>query len=275
MTVPVVAARTSTTITTIARSHSIALGAPNAGDLLLVVAAATGATTAPFLIDKGVSGKLWTPIGVGLASSNLRIAAYAMLAAGGGADALTLEASGSGRMAAHCYRITGHGSTVAGGATATANGTNGNPPAASISGSAQDVLFVTSLATTTSVASAAPASYGTLTTASATSVFMSTAERGLNATTDDPGTFTNTSQEWLATTFAIPELAITTNARATQAAREILTDATATMRVSQVVREIASVAAPNLWASQIAVEMVSTNVPDGLGEGPSMLIIAT
>jgi hypothetical protein len=276
VTIPVVAARTTTADPSITRSHSIGLGSPNAGDLLVVFAGSSGATTAPFLIDENVSGKLWTPIGAQAVSSNLRFGVYAKLAVGSGTDALTLVTAGSGRMASHCYRVTGHGSTVAGGSTATANSTNGNPPAASITGAAQDTLFLTAMTTTTSVASAAPASYGTLTTSNAGQAFTSSAERGISATTtDDPGTFTNTSQEWIATTVAIPELAITTNARATQAAREILSNVTAAMRASQIVREIASSAAPNLRVSQIVVEMVSVNVPNDSGGGPSMIIIAT
>lgn len=279
MTIPVVAARTTTADPSSTGVHAIALGAPNAGDLLVVFTGTSGIAPGPHIIDQATSGTRWAQIGAGVGVSQTRIAVFAKIADGGGADALTLLTPTTIRMGAICYRITGHGSTVSTGTTASANSTNGNPPAASISGAAQDVLFLTAMVTNSSVASAPPASYGTLTTISAGGGFVcvSGAERGIAATTsDDPGTFTNTSQEWIATTIAIPELAIATNARASQAVREALSITSPEMRASQVIREFVSATAPYMLATQVVVEMVSENVPDDtLSAQPVMLFIAT
>lgn len=274
MTVPAVAARTTTADPAATISRAIGLGAPNAGDLLIVFVSTTSAG-GDFLIDPA-SGN-WDRM---TSAGNItRIGVFAKVAAGGGTDALTLITLAAVRMSAVCYRITGHGSTVAIGAFATAtSGTAGNPPAVSITGAAQDVLFLAALAGQNSVATVAPASYGTLTTiAAGTSSAMSSAERGIAATTtDDPGAFANPSQEWVAVAVAIPELAITTNARATQAGREIVSRTDPSMRTTQVGRELVSRMDPSMRASQVGFELVSTNVPnDAVGDGPGMLLIAT
>lgn len=270
MTFPVAAARTTTADPSGTQTHSIGLGSPSAGNLLVVVAASSGAGGA-FVIDEAVSGPGWFVIGGGT-GTNLRVAVLAKVAAG--SDALTLRTINAVRMASVCYRITGHGSSVAGGATATASSTNGDPPNAAITGAAQDVLYLAALASAVSVASAAPSGYGSLTTASAGTVFMSSAELGANGTSNNPGTFTNTSQEWLATTVAIPELAITTAARMTQEAVEAVTNTARAARVTQIAAEVVSQVTVAARLTQIAVEMVSENVPDGVAR-PSMLFIAT
>lgn len=273
MAFPAVAARTTTADASSLAVHPINLGGPNAGDLLIVFVSATS-TGGAFIIDRDVSGNAWFLIGEG-AGSNGRIATYAKIAAGGGGDALTLRTPSTCRAASACYRITGHGSTVAGGSTSTAVGTNGDPPAASFTGAAQDALWLTALNTSSSVASAAPAGYGTLTTASTTSSYISVAEKTANATTDNPGTFTNTSQDWTATTVAITEFAITTNLRQSQELVEAVSAVSPNLRASQVMVEAVSNIVPTLYASQVLVEMVSENVPNDSGDGPTLLFIAT
>lgn len=272
MTFPVAAARTTTADASAVHSRSIGLGAPSAGDLLVVFANSASASGA-HIIDPA-SGAEWFSVVAGVGSS-LRLSVFAKVATGGGADVLTLQTLTPVRMAAVCYRVTGHGSTIAGGTTATATSTNGDPPSASFSGAAQDALFLTALATVSSVASAAPAGYGSLTTASAGTAFMSTAELAANGTSNDPGTFTNTSQQWVATTVAIPELAITTAARQTQEAVEAVSNISPTVRITQISAEMLSHVTAIARVTQVSVEMVSENVPDGLGGGPSMLFIAT
>lgn len=259
MTFPTAVARTPTTEGSAGFSHPISLGSPSAGDLL-VVFASSGST---FYLNKTASGRAWFQVGGGNGASSLRVAVFAKIAEGGGNDGLTLETTISNRVAALCYRITGHSSAIAASSFATAVGTNGNPTSAAISGSAQDVLFLAFLATTSSVASAAPTNYGTLTTAnSGTTAAVNVAERNLNGTSDDPGTFTNTSQEWGAVTIAIPELSITTNARATQTVAETLSNVAPAMYGSQLAVEVMSSNALYMISSQLVVEMLSQNVPD-------------
>lgn len=271
MTFPVVAARTSTAEAVAVNSHSIALGSPSAGDLLVVFATAQNANGF-FFIDKAVSGEGWLLFqGLGTVGTG-RFAVLAKVASG--SDALTLLTSSAVRMAALCYRVTGHASAIAGFSMLTAFGTNGNPPAASVTGAARDILFLTAMGTNSAVASAAPASYSSLTTVNAGTAFLSAAERALNGTTDDPASYTNTTQEWVTTTVAIPETVGTTAVRQTQESVETLTNATPAARLTQISSEVVSRATVAARLSQISVEMVSTNVPDGLAQ-PEMLFIVT
>jgi hypothetical protein len=269
VTFPVVAARTPTNDVGNSFAHSIGLGSPSAGDLLIVFATSSNAN-GPYFIDPG-SGPNWEVIGGGV-GTNIRLLTLAKLATG--SDALTLHTVNSVRMSSTCYRITGHGLYVSGGSTTTGLTANADPPAASITGSAQDILFLTALGSGTSVASGAPSSYGTLTTGGAVA-FLSVAERTLNGTTDNPGAFTSAAQDWVATTIAVPELALSTLARLTQAAVEIVSDATPAAQLTQIAAELVSTATPSARLTQIAVELVSQNVPNGSGAGPGMLIIAT
>lgn len=272
MTFAVVAARTGTTDGSALQQHVVGLGAPSAGDLLVVFCATASAGGGAVL--EASAGRGWWLVGE-FVGTQARLAIFAKIALGGGNDSLSFQTPSACRAASRCYQITGHGSAVGVGASATATSTNGDPPAASISGAAQDVLFLAALASITSVASVAPASYGTLTTQSTTTAFLSIAERNLNATTDNPGTFTNASQEWLAVTVAVPSVAIATNARASQSAAELASSVAPFMNVSEVAVEAISANALTMLASQVCVELASQNVPNDSLDGPSLLFIAT
>lgn len=276
MTFPVIASRTTTVDAGTEATHAIGLGSPNAGDLLLVFFSANLSNPSSITVHEALSSAGWITIAHSTSGNSSRLAVFAKIAVGGGADTLTLLTNGVVRAAAVCYRITGHGSSVAVGSFASGSSTNGDPPAVSISGAAQDVLFIAALATNASVASAAPSSYGTLTTAAGTISMISTADRNLNGTTDNPGTFTNTNQNWTAVTVAIPELAITSNARASQAPVEMLSGIDPTAYVSQLAPEVLSGVTALPFISQLSVEMVSENVPDDtFSTQPVMLFIAT
>lgn len=276
MTFPVIASRTTTVDAGTDFAHAIGLGSPSAGDLLLVFFSANLSTPSSIVVHEAISGAAWTAIAHSTSGNSSRLAVFAKIAAGGGGDVLTLLTNGAVRATAVCYRITGHGSSVAVGSFASATSTNGDPPAVSISGAAQDVLFIAALASASSVASAAPASYGTLTTAAGTISAVSTADRNLNATTDNPGTFTNTSQNWTAVAVAVPELAITSNARASQVPVEMTSGIDPTAYLSQLAPEVLSGVTALAYLSQLSVEMVSENVPDdNFATQPVMLFIAT
>lgn len=262
MTFPTTATRTATGDASGSNLHSIALGGPSAGDLLIAICVSANAGGA-YVIHEGVSGPRWAPMGQFVGSS-LRVGVYGKIAEGG--DALSLFTVSTVRMASLCYRFTGHGSAAAIGTSATATSTNGNAPAVNMTGAAQDSIFLAALATVSSVASAAPASYGTLTTASAGTAFLSIAERNLNANTDDPAAFTNTSQEWVALALAIPSLAIATNARISRESAELLSGVDANARLSRISAEALSGVNANMVLSRVSVEMLSENVPDGLSD---------
>lgn len=273
MTFPVVAARTTTSDPANTNSHVIGLGSPSAGDLLVVLVATTGAG-GPYEIDTTASGLAWTSVQA--AGTSVRIGVFWKVATGG--DALTLLTRAATRMVSTCYRITGHGSAM-GGATSFPNSTGGanvNPPSASLTGAAQDSLFITALGTSNSAASAAPASYTNLTTiAAGSAVVLSSAERELNATSDDPGAFTNASQGYITTTVVVPSIGPpTTHARLSQEAVELISGVTPAARLSQVAVELVSTPPVAARLSQIVVEMVSENAPSDTS-GPSMLFIAT
>lgn len=265
MTFATIAARTPTNDASVS-VHTIGLGTPSAGDLLIVAAAQN---IPGYIRARPSSGKRWFRVANGAsATTPVELSIYAKIAEGG--DTLVLETGNAGSMAALCYRLTGHGSSVAVSASATGTSTNGNTAAASISGAAQDVVYIPFLATRLVAATAAPASYGTLTTASASSlIHLNAADRNVNGTSEDPGAFTNTSAEWIGFTIAVPEIAIATNARASQAVREIVSNTTPAMRGSHIVREVISANALQMMASHVVVETISTNVPDDVPGGPN------
>jgi hypothetical protein len=273
VTFPVAAARTTTTDASTLNSHPIGLGSPSAGDLLIVFATANG-PVGDFFIDEAASGIGWRHISTLNGLLSLKMSVYCKIAAGG--DALTLLTSATVRMASICYRITGHGSSVAFGTMVSGFGSNnGDPPSASITGAAQDVLYLAALAANAVVPSAGPASYTDFTTANSTHAVMCSAERNLNGTTDNPGVFTHAFAEWISATIAIPEIALTAAMRLTQAPVESLTSAVSPLRVTQLSAETVSTVSVAARMSQLAIEVVSTNDNVVVTASPSMLFIAT
>lgn len=245
MTAPAVVARTPSEQATDASSFTVSLGGPSAGELLVAIVAVDSTSSQTWRIDETVSGGGWW-----LAShvvSNSAVLGMVAIKVADGGDALRLVAADSSpqQASAIVFRISGHGSYAAV-ASAVGSSTNGDPPNVAITGSAQDCLFIAALCTDAQVvASAAPATYGSLTTKVATNstgASVSVADKAANATSDNPGTFTNTTEQWVAFSIAIPENNITTNARATQAAVEAV-----------------SLVDPNLVATQVALEVISAN----------------
>jgi hypothetical protein len=199
-----------------------------AGDLLVVVF--TKSRSGAPVIDLTASGGKWwqgptTNVGGFFAQT-----IFAKIAEGG--DALTLYSTdqAGGNVSSHIsFRITGHGSAVTIGAAAVSGSGNADPPSATQSGSAQDTLVIAAYSGG-HVATAAPSGYSNLTTQTtvATTAETSTAEIGLTAiNTENPGTFTNTSDFWIANTILVASTAITTKARVTQVAIEVLSSTAA------------------------------------------------
>lgn len=248
MAFPTVVARTSSEQATDADSFTVGLGSPSAGELIIAIISCDSTATTndpPWQIEQSVSGKNWWAAAI-VGSNNAVVGIVAIKVAAGGDALKILFANGSAQQAsAITLRVSGHGSYAAV-ASAIGSSTNGDPPNVSISGAAQDCLFIAALCTDAQVvASAAPASYGNLTTKTATNAqgaSVSVADRNLNGTSDNPGVFTNTTEQWVAFTIAIPENAITTNARTTQAPLESVSNVD-----------------PNLVATQLAVEVLSAN----------------
>lgn len=261
MTFPTVVARTSSEQASNADSFTVGLGGPSAGELIVSIISVDATATAPFwYIDQSASGKQWWAAAI-IGSNNTVVGIVAIKIAEGG-DALKIlygDAS-SEQASAITFRISGHGSYAAV-ASAIGNSTNGDPPNVSITGSAQDCLFIAALCTDAQVvASAAPASYGNLTTKTATNATgasVSVADRNLNATSDNPAAFTNTTEQWVAFTIAVPESAITTNARTTQAPLESVSKVDPNLVATQVAVEVLSANFLHLICTQVALEVVT------------------
>lgn len=242
MAFPTVVARTTSEQASDASSFTVSLGGPSAGELIIAIVAIDAGEI--FFLDDVVSGKNWF-VAANVANGASVTGIVAIKIADGG-DALKFDTFGATQQgSAIVFRISGHGSYAAV-ASATGNSTNGDPPNVAITGSAQDCLFISALCSDAQViASAAPTSYGNLTTKAATNITgasVSVADRNLNASSDNPATFTNTTEQWVAFTIAIPENNITTRARTTQAAVEA-----------------ASAVDPHLVATQVALEALTSN----------------
>lgn len=263
MAFPTVVAWTASEQATNADSFTIGLGSPSAGELIISIISCDSANTTndpQWQVDKGVSGTQWWTAAI-VGSSNAVVGIVAIKVAQGGDALKILFANGDVQQgSAITFRVSGHGSYAAV-ASATGSSTNGDPPNVAISGSAQDCLFIAALCTDAQVvASGAPASYGNLTTHAATNstgASVSVADRNLNATSDNPGAFTNTSEQWVAFSIAIPENSISTNARVTQAPVEAISQVSPNARTTQLCVESLSSNFLHLVVTQIALETLT------------------
>jgi hypothetical protein len=277
MTFPTINARTSSETTTDGGTHSVALGAPVAGELLVVISS-FDAVPSIIAVDTAISGHRWHagPLVTPAISTVTSIVHWKVA---DGSDALTLLIDASEQCSHFAIRISGHASAVAM-ASSTGNSTNADPPNVAITGAAQDVLFIAaSCQDSALVATVAPAGYANLTTKLATNpsgASVSIADKTANATSDNPGAFTTAAEQWVAWAIAIPSVTIPTNTRPTQLAVEASSHIESAMRSTQFVIESSSSLTAALHATQLCVEVVSENVPDDtLTAQPVMLFIAT
>jgi hypothetical protein len=194
---PVVIHNTSSTHSATS-THVIALPttpAVAAGELLLVV---FGANAAPTTWDSG-----WIQVGTGTQSVlGFYHSVFAKVATGG-ETTFTLSLASSQPGAFVTYRITG-GSTVTAATFASGNASSCQPPSVTL-GSAQDALFIATYGGYTQVATAGPSGFSNLQTAAGGGdANISTAEiRVSAATTESPGTFSNSADYWVSTTLTI------------------------------------------------------------------------
>jgi prepilin-type N-terminal cleavage/methylation domain-containing protein len=187
--------RTPTTDTT---SHSITMpGGITAGDLLICIFSVDGAPTC-------TASSGWTILGQ---ASNVAVVTQAIfykVAAGG--DTLTITTSAAEQSSHIVLRIAGAGSTITG-TPANGSSTNSNPPSHN-AGSSQKYLWVaTRGGDSTTVPTAIPTNYssGTHYAAAGTGgASTSTATRQYEIQTEDPGTWTVATEEWVCWTLAIP-----------------------------------------------------------------------
>jgi hypothetical protein len=258
-------------------THPISLPASiSAGDLLLVIWGKSGGSSSnqPY-IDIVASGKKWFQIPQQYTSLRGSISIFWKVAEG--SDALTLLTDVATPSNHLSYRITGHGSAVWAALTDHAAGTNADPPSASNTGGAQDMLAIAiACCPGTIVASAAPSGYGSLLTNTGTTFppGMSGATKALTAaTTEDPGTFTTASAAWGAATILIASTGITVNARETQEVAETLSTVDPNAVITQEAVEVLSANALYAVVTQVATEVLSSN--DGSTRSRRVIVIGT
>jgi hypothetical protein len=147
-------------------------------------------------------------------------------------DTITLTTAAE-QSNSHAYLITGHDPAVAPEAATAAVGTNApDPPSFNPAGwDVEETLWIVAAANRFGILqTAAPANYSNLLAQNGgdTNAPLATAHRGAAVTTEDPGAFTGGDNEWVATTIAVPALAVGTNAAAEAAtATGAASDATA------------------------------------------------
>lgn len=253
MAFPTVVARQTGSTTTNAGTHSVTFPAGvTAGELLLAFVASDGGP----IIDS--SSGLWNKI-AGQHRNSTNVAGAVLAKIADGSDTLTVrtrvgDASSSEMISWVTMRISGHGGMPAG-IGANGSSTNSDPPAITPPWGTQDYLFIAARMGDAQVpATAAPTNYSTLTGVTHSSVngaCVHTAERSLNASTENPGTFTSATEQWAALTIAVPPSTIT--APQLVASYEVVTVTSTT----------ASIATPSFTPADNEVIVVKTSTADG------------
>ena len=175
------------------------------GELLLFVCSADGVPT--LSVNTGSSTAGWTKLDQASdATSAVTGAIFVLLPDDNKAATATLAISStaSEQYSGILYRIRGADSLDFG-AAATGSSTNSNPPSNTLPVSARDILAIaTRSGDSTVVATVAPASYTNLQSQAGggtSGVSTNSAERALSATaTEDPGTFTSATEQWVSYT---------------------------------------------------------------------------
>jgi CheY-like chemotaxis protein len=207
---PAVQATNTSGETTDTTSHTVSMPANiNAGDLLIV-----------FFSCDGVETVTW-PTGDGWASifhdTNLMTLDIGYKIADGTEGATITVTTGTTEQSAHIsYRITGHDKSQAPEVStgATGNSTAPNPDSLTPTGGAKDYLWIAVEGNNNaSAASAYPSNYTngqTNAVGDSGGANVAVARRELNASSEDPGTFTTPSERWVACTVAVqPQSAAT------------------------------------------------------------------
>jgi len=182
----------------------------SAGDLCLVFVSSDGNNT---ISESG--GPLWTRDTGGIANATNRVtgALFSRVASGSGTLTLSLTATGSEQYSAVMLKITGTSpflATASGSTFASSQGdsTNSDPANFNPGTSAARIWICSRHGDGLTVATAAPTNYGNLqsrTAGGASGASTNTAERSLTASSDDPGVFTSSTEQWVCLTVAVEE----------------------------------------------------------------------
>lgn len=196
MAFPTVAA-TNTSTQASSTSHTVNLPASiAAGDLLLIFFGYNNSA------DDVTTPSGWTQFFN--VTNGGRFYAYYRVADGGEGSTVTITSGTSGISQHNSYRITGYQGTPES-ATALGASTTPDPPNLTPSWGADDTLWIAATHPVNSAADlTAPTNYGGLIQTAPTSFQVGSANRQLNAASENPGTFANASNSvWEAATVAI------------------------------------------------------------------------
>lgn len=201
MAAPTVSSRGGTVNGTDSTSHAITLPAGLAtGDEIVVVFSADGSPTCT--PDSGSKTRGWRKVGQ---ASNTTVVTGAVFAKArsNGDDALTVTTSASEQSSHVSLAIPAGGAIT----SISANGSSTNSNPASLTDVSEDHLWIATRSGDAAVqATVVPSGYSTLTTQTGgtTGASTATAEKTSTAsTTEDPGTFTSATEQWVSWTIGI------------------------------------------------------------------------
>jgi hypothetical protein len=148
-----------------------------------------------------VSG--WTALGIVVNGINSTLATFVKTAAG--SDTGSVTGSSGSQVSALTYQIDGWSGVLGNVGYAQVSATL-DPPSLTMPAAA-DYLWLPAVGCLNLVPSAAPTNYSNLLTASNTPIFLGSARRTLNASSEDPGAFTGSGTSPVAATIAVPPVA--------------------------------------------------------------------
>lgn len=199
MTFPVVAGQTNSSSAVAGSSHTLSLPSSiAAGDLILIQARWLSAT-----VPTPPTG--WTQLYQLVQGSVNSIGLYKIAAGGETTVTITFSASVS-TVRSVSHRITGHGSAIEAATNVQASSANHDPPNLAPSWGSADNLWLVTAAGGTSNYTTVPANYGNSVFDPSTALsdaLIVCARRTLTASSENPGTFTNASNNGLTATIAV------------------------------------------------------------------------
>lgn len=177
-----------------------------AGDLLLILFAVDGSPTC------SISSGGWTKLGQASNSTIVTQAIFYKVAAG--SDTATVDTDASEENS-HCVLLIKNASGLVSGTSTTGTSTNANPPSHTPTASRKFLWIATAAIDNNSSMniSAAPSSYSDHITTPGrvtTGANLVSADRFLEASSENPGAFTSSSEEWVAWTLSVfPSISLT------------------------------------------------------------------
>jgi hypothetical protein len=199
MSFPFVSARqTSVSSTTNATSFTPTLSTHATAELLVVVVSADGNPT----LSTTSSG--WTKLGQDSNSTVVTGAVFWKVAASA-SESLIVDSTATEQYSAISLTIRGGAGVT--GSVINGSSTNSDPPNHAATNGTEDYLWIaTRSGDSTTVATGAPTNYSNLQTIAGggtNGVSTNTAERSLTASSENPGTFTSATEQWVSWTLAI------------------------------------------------------------------------